>query len=707
MRRASARSRSRCQSHPRRSRARAPWCTPRRAWQPATPSRRSALALDEPQLWWTWDTGAQNLYRATVDAGAAGVADSVFGVRLLERDSETLAYSLNGQRLFLRGVWYPFANIFSSAPSTRGALARRRDAARRQQQPHRLVHVRREGRALRRLRPARHARVPGAAVPPARAHAACSIRPIRASRSTGTGRWERSRTSSSSCAGTPRVVLWARVRGDAQAGALGVGRLHRLQRGDRGDRRAPRSRRDLPPELLRLQGRAHLERGLSRSASSRTTTSATTTSSPSSARIAPPVVETLREFMPPEVDLGRARKGSRGGCSCRSTPRSTPTAGRSTTRACARRSRACSGTPTAPCPRSSASSTRSSGTRPSACATAPRSIAASASPTSPAAAPGRTARTCPASSSPSSTTASGRSSATSGSSRPTSRSCSASTTIEPLRPRGAGSRYRHDLWLVNDTPHAPSRSRSTCALLDPRGGERASWSGQRDRRRRQRAGRSGSSTSSSRRGRRVPGALHGAAARRLAGDGERELGADRAARVRRDGARARARPGALQRADPRGAARRLGHRARSSSTRRNRHTAGLGLERGPRGARRRRLVRGLGLRRAPVPRARMGQHRRGRGRRASASCTRAGRRRSTAATAAAPCSTSRRSARCCPSACGRTTACGTARPPRSARRAARRCSRPTSRACRSAASAARPRGPIPRRTGRSGAIRCS
>lgn len=69
------------------------------------------VTIEDPQLWWTWDTGPQNLYRASVNG-----IETVFGVRTLERDPETLAYSLNGQRLYLRGVWYPFANIFSSAP---------------------------------------------------------------------------------------------------------------------------------------------------------------------------------------------------------------------------------------------------------------------------------------------------------------------------------------------------------------------------------------------------------------------------------------------------------------------------------------------------------------------------------------------------------------------------------------------------------------
>jgi beta-mannosidase len=74
------------------------------------------LAVPDPLLWWTWDLGDQNLYRlrASHDGGSV---ETVFGIRELRRDEETLAYHLNGQRLFLRGVWYPFANIFSAVPT--------------------------------------------------------------------------------------------------------------------------------------------------------------------------------------------------------------------------------------------------------------------------------------------------------------------------------------------------------------------------------------------------------------------------------------------------------------------------------------------------------------------------------------------------------------------------------------------------------------
>ncbi len=74
------------------------------------------LAVGDPELWWTWDLGEQNLYRLRAEQGGMAV-ETVFGIRELRRDETTLAYFLNGRRLFLRGVWYPFANIFSAAPS--------------------------------------------------------------------------------------------------------------------------------------------------------------------------------------------------------------------------------------------------------------------------------------------------------------------------------------------------------------------------------------------------------------------------------------------------------------------------------------------------------------------------------------------------------------------------------------------------------------
>ena len=76
------------------------------------------VVVHNPQLWWTWDLGAQNLYRATAKlsaaAGGAGNATSVnFGIRTIARDQD-LSYRLNGKRIFIRGVWYPMVDYYPS-----------------------------------------------------------------------------------------------------------------------------------------------------------------------------------------------------------------------------------------------------------------------------------------------------------------------------------------------------------------------------------------------------------------------------------------------------------------------------------------------------------------------------------------------------------------------------------------------------------------
>jgi beta-mannosidase len=73
------------------------------------------------RLWWTWDTGAQDLYKATATIAARGAADSdsrevVFGIRTIER-REDMSYWLNGRRIFFKGAWYPISDVFGSKPT--------------------------------------------------------------------------------------------------------------------------------------------------------------------------------------------------------------------------------------------------------------------------------------------------------------------------------------------------------------------------------------------------------------------------------------------------------------------------------------------------------------------------------------------------------------------------------------------------------------
>ncbi len=74
-----------------------------------------------PQLWWTWDTGEQNLYRATArlatsDPRGGAAREVVFGIRTIERHPD-MSYWLNGRRLFLKGAWYPMSDLFGSKPT--------------------------------------------------------------------------------------------------------------------------------------------------------------------------------------------------------------------------------------------------------------------------------------------------------------------------------------------------------------------------------------------------------------------------------------------------------------------------------------------------------------------------------------------------------------------------------------------------------------
>lgn len=84
------------------------------------------VTVPRARLWWTWDTGEQNLYRATAAIHVAGSPGSdsretVFGIRTIEVHAD-MSYWLNGRRVFLKGAWYPFSDCFTAKP-TRAELA--------------------------------------------------------------------------------------------------------------------------------------------------------------------------------------------------------------------------------------------------------------------------------------------------------------------------------------------------------------------------------------------------------------------------------------------------------------------------------------------------------------------------------------------------------------------------------------------------------
>ena len=77
------------------------------------------VTVKDPHLWWTWDTGEQNLYRASATISASAASDRrevIIGIRTLVRKDD-MSYWLNGKRVFLKGAWYPIGDYFASKPN--------------------------------------------------------------------------------------------------------------------------------------------------------------------------------------------------------------------------------------------------------------------------------------------------------------------------------------------------------------------------------------------------------------------------------------------------------------------------------------------------------------------------------------------------------------------------------------------------------------
>jgi len=75
------------------------------------------VTVRNPMLWWTWDLGAQNLYKLAAKLTVAGQAEdsreATLGIRTLTREPD-MSYWLNGKHIFLKGVWYPMENYYST-----------------------------------------------------------------------------------------------------------------------------------------------------------------------------------------------------------------------------------------------------------------------------------------------------------------------------------------------------------------------------------------------------------------------------------------------------------------------------------------------------------------------------------------------------------------------------------------------------------------
>jgi beta-mannosidase len=82
--------------------------------QPGRTTLTSVVTIPEARLWWTWDQGDPNLYRATVAVHDDAI-DQVFGIKELVRDEGTGQWFLNGRRIFLRGMRYISSQWMSEA----------------------------------------------------------------------------------------------------------------------------------------------------------------------------------------------------------------------------------------------------------------------------------------------------------------------------------------------------------------------------------------------------------------------------------------------------------------------------------------------------------------------------------------------------------------------------------------------------------------
>lgn len=73
--------------------------------QPGRTTHTLVLTVPDARLWWTWDHGDPDLYRATVGVGDDSVTQT-FGIKELVHDDQTGQWFLNGTRIFLRGMRY-------------------------------------------------------------------------------------------------------------------------------------------------------------------------------------------------------------------------------------------------------------------------------------------------------------------------------------------------------------------------------------------------------------------------------------------------------------------------------------------------------------------------------------------------------------------------------------------------------------------------
>jgi beta-mannosidase len=79
---------------------------------------RYEVRVKDPKLWWSWDLGSPNLYKLVTrlsegPSRAEDLRETTVGIRTISRRAD-MSYWLNGKHLFLKGVWYPMGNYYSS-----------------------------------------------------------------------------------------------------------------------------------------------------------------------------------------------------------------------------------------------------------------------------------------------------------------------------------------------------------------------------------------------------------------------------------------------------------------------------------------------------------------------------------------------------------------------------------------------------------------
>jgi beta-mannosidase len=81
---------------------------------PGRSIHKVVTTVPDPRLWWTWDRGEPHLYTASVSV-AGDTVQQRFGIKELVHDEVTGQWSLNGERLFLRGMRYISSQWMSEA----------------------------------------------------------------------------------------------------------------------------------------------------------------------------------------------------------------------------------------------------------------------------------------------------------------------------------------------------------------------------------------------------------------------------------------------------------------------------------------------------------------------------------------------------------------------------------------------------------------